>query len=98
MRFGEVRLDDLGRLPIFFNKHDGRRATAERLNSQSAAPGEKIEDAGADNRIAQAGKDGGLDAIHCGSHTAIGNCQADPAGAAGDHPHGDRTGVGVEVA
>src|SRR5262249_31314423 len=29
---------------------------------------------------------------------ALRNCQADAAGAAGDHPHGDATGVGVAVA
>ena len=94
----KVALDDVGRLAIFLYKHRLRRATAERFNSQSAASRKKVEDGRADDGIAEAGKDCRFYAVHGRSHTALGNCQADPAGTAGDHPHGDETGVGVEVA
>src|SRR5437667_8431869 len=82
---------------MFLDKHGERRAPTERFNSKSAASREKIEDARARDRVAQAGKDGSFDAIHGRSHTALGNGQADPAGAAGDHPHGDAIGVAVAV-
>src|SRR5438876_6250390 len=82
---------------MFLDKHGERRAPTERFNSKSAAAREKIEDARARDRVAQAGKDGSLDAVHCWSHTTLGNSQADPAGAAGDHPHGGAIGVAVAV-
>src|SRR4029077_5649880 len=95
---GKVALQDLGRLRVFLNKYTRRGTAAESFNVGGPAPSEKIENARADDHVAQAGKDGSLDAIHCRSHTALGNCQADPAGGAGDHPHGETTGVGVAVA
>src|SRR5205085_8625179 len=96
--FGQVTLDDLSRLPVFLNKQGGSCAAAERFNSKSAASSKKIEDGRASDRVAQAGKNSGLDTVHCRSHTALGNSQADPAGAAGDHPHGDAMGLGVGLA
>src|SRR5215813_11074832 len=95
--FGQIALNDLGRLLVFLDKHTRGRAAAERFNSKCPAAREQIEDARASDRVAQAGKDSGLDAVHCRSHTALGNRQTDPAGAAGDHSHGDATGVGVPV-
>src|SRR6266568_3808268 len=80
-------------MSIFFHKENRRRASAERFNSQRAAPGEKIENARADDCIAQTGKDRSFDAIHRRSNTVLRNGQADAAGAAGDYSHGDETGV-----
>src|SRR6266568_4404382 len=80
-------------MSIFFYKENRRRAPAERFNSERAAPGEKIENARADDCIAQTGKDRSFDPIHRRSNTVLGNCQADAAGAAGDYSHGDERGV-----
>src|SRR6266545_211108 len=95
---GEIALDDLRRLSIFLNKNNRRRAAAKRFNSQRAASCEKIEDPRAHHRVAQARKDSGFNAVHCWPYTAFGNCQAEPAGAAGDHSHGDEAGVGDAIA
>src|SRR6266568_2034297 len=75
------------------------RQSAERkqkcLPAERAASGEKVKNARADNRVAETGKDCGFDAIHCRANSAFWNCQANSAGAAGDHSHGDETGVAV---
>src|SRR4030095_6328049 len=43
-------------------------------------------------------KDCTFDAVHRWSYTAFRNCQADPAGAAGDHSHGDVVGSVLALA
>src|SRR5437868_13866598 len=96
--FGEIALDDLRRLSVLLDKNNRRRAAAERFNSKCAAAREKIEDAGLHDGIAQTGKDSSFDTVHRRSHTALRNYQANPAGAAGDHSHGEEAGVGVTVA
>src|SRR4030095_10727955 len=78
---------------VFFYKDYRTRAAAERFNSECASSGEKVENPCADNRITQTGKDRGFNAIHCWPDTTLGNRQADAAGAAGDHSHGDGVGV-----
>src|SRR5215475_12472116 len=93
--FGEIALDDLSRLSIYFDKNSRGRAAAKRFNSQCAASCEKIEHTRTHYGISQTGKDCSFDAVHCWSHTAFWNCQADSAGTAGDHSHGDEAGVGV---
>src|SRR6516225_845704 len=95
---GEISLDCICRLLVIFNKYYGGRPSAERFDPKRAAPREEIEHSRADNHLTQARKDSRLYAVHCGADTAFRNCQADPAGAAGDHPHGDATGLGVVVA
>src|SRR5262249_20415456 len=70
----------------------------ECFDPKGAAPREKIEHSRADDRLTQARKDSGFDAVHCRANTALRNCQADSTGAAGDHSHGDATGLGVAVA
>src|SRR5204863_8481212 len=87
----------LCRLAVIFNKYCGGRPTAQRFDPKRAAPREKIEHSRADDRLTQARKDSRFDAVHCRANTALRNCQADSAGAAGDDPHGDGTGVGVAV-
>src|SRR5204863_8959156 len=76
----------------------GGRPAAQRLDPERAAPSKKIEHSRADDRLTQARKDSRFDAVHCRADTALRNCQADSAGAAGDHPHGDVNGLGVAVA
>src|SRR5262249_18736323 len=90
-------LDCFCRLAVMFNKYCRRRPAAQRFDAKCAAPGEKIEHSRAEDCLTQAGKDSRFDAVHCRADTVLRNCQADSAGAAGDHPHGDATGVGVAV-
>src|SRR5438270_13133579 len=96
--FGEIALDDLRRLSVLLDKNNRRGAAAERFNSKCAAAREKIEDPCLHDGIAQAGEDSCFDTVHRRSHTTLRNCQANPAGAAGDHSHGEEAGVGVTVA
>src|SRR5580704_6715057 len=96
--FGQIALDDLRRLSVFVDKDNRRRAAAERFNSKCATAREKIQDACLHDGVAQTGKDSSFDTVHCRSHTALRNCQANSAGAAGDHSHGEEAGVGVAVA
>src|SRR5206468_8855439 len=70
----------------------------QRFNTERAAPREKVEHSRINDRLTQARKDSRFDAIHCRTDNALWNCQADSAGAAGDHPHGDATGLGVALA
>src|SRR5262245_8537358 len=81
-----------------FNKNGGGRPPAQRFDPKGAAPRVEIECSRADDRVTQAREDSSFDAVHRRANTALGNCQADSAGAAGDHPHGDATGLGVAVA
>src|SRR5256885_15677678 len=96
--FGEIALDDLRRLSVLLDKNNRRGAAAERFNSKCAAAREKIEDPCLHDGIAQTGKDSSFDTVHRRSHPTLRNCQANPAGAAGDHSHGEEAGVGVTVA
>jgi hypothetical protein len=98
LRSYQIAGNDLRRLSISFDKNNSRRATAERFNSKGAASREKIEDPRTHDGVAQAGKDGRFHPIHCWSHSTFRNCQADSAGAAGDHSHGEGAGVAVAVA
>src|SRR5262249_29291795 len=59
---------------------------------------EKIEHTRLCHGITQTGKDSSFDTVHCWSHPTLRNCQADSAGAAGDHSHGEEAGPGVAVA
>ena len=81
-----------------FNKYCRGRRAAQRFDPKGAAPSEKIEHSRADDRLTQAREDSRFDAVHRRANTVLRNCQADSAGAAGDHPHGDATGLGVAVA
>src|SRR4030095_3116983 len=96
--FGEIALNNPARWWIPREKNNRSRPAAERLNSKRAASRKKVEDPRSNNGIAQTGKDSSFDTVHRRSHTALRNCQANPAGAAGDHSHGDEAGVGVAVA
>src|SRR5204863_9618985 len=86
------------RLALLYNTHRGGGSTPQRFDSKRTSSSEKTEHSRADDRLTQAGKDSRLDAVHCRADTALRNCQADSAGVAGDHPHGDATGLGVAVA
>src|SRR5215470_8616950 len=95
--FGKIALDGRHRLSVFLNKNNGRGAAAERFNSKGSAASKKIKDTRSNDSVAQTGEDSSFDAVHRRSHTALRNCQADSAGTAGDHSHGDGAGVGVAL-
>src|SRR6266478_1553833 len=96
--FGEIALDDLRRLSALLDKNNRRGAAAERFNSKCATAREKIEDPCLHDGISQTGKDSSFDTVHRRSHATLRNCQANSAGGAGDHSHGEEAGVGVTVA
>src|ERR1700730_627324 len=93
MRLGEVLLNRRNRLSIFIDKERSRSAPAQRFNPKRAAARKKVENAGADDPVAQTGEDRGLDAVHCRPHSALRRLKPNAAGTAGDYSHGEATGV-----
>src|SRR6266849_5918713 len=95
MRFAKIFLDRRNRLSIFIDEKHRRGAPAKRFNSKRAAARKKIENASADYRVAQAGKDGALNAVHRRPHSALRYRKPNAAGTPGDYSHGDAAGVAV---
>src|SRR5947208_16500288 len=89
MHFPEIFLDRCNRLSIFVHEEHRRSAPAERFNSKRTAARKKIENASANHRVPQTGKDCGFDAIHRRSHPAWRHSELNTAGTTGDYSHGD---------
>src|SRR5205085_9007029 len=93
-RSSQVVFDGGDRGGIFFHEQCGAGAAAERFDPQRAAACEEIENARADDFLAETGKNRGLHAIHRGTHAGLRGIEPDAARYAGDHSHGDAVGVG----
>src|SRR4030088_120588 len=79
LRLRQVFLARRNQLSLSPHEKSGGGAAAKRLNPERATPGEKIENARADDFSCETREDGGLNAIHCRSHAAFRNSQLDSA-------------------
>src|SRR5208337_683515 len=64
LRSGKVEPDGLDRSKVIIHEHSFGGASAQRFDSVSTAPGEEVENAGADHQVAQGRKNRAPNNIH----------------------------------